>query len=89
MPTHPHLTRCALVTLAALVAGCANDEEREANATFGESVRLTIAQQTAHPGTAGTGLDGVQAAAALKAYREDVAVRKKVEAPPLLIRLGQ
>ena len=66
---------CAVVVL---LAGCAGDEERAANATFGESVRHTIALQTANPGAAGTGLDAVKAAAALEAYRKDVGNRSAV-----------
>lgn len=70
-----------LMVLAALVTGCASDEERTANATFGESVRLTIAQQTAYPKSAGTGLDGVKAAAILDAYRKDLPKREDVKQP--------
>jgi hypothetical protein len=70
----------ALCALAALGAGCANDqEERWANAGFGDSVRHTIALQTEYADSRGTGLDGQKAEAVLKAYREDVAKPKAAE----------
>ncbi len=68
-----------LLVLAALVAGCASDEERTANATFGESVRHTIALQTANPRSPGTGLDGVKSEAALQAYRKEVGKYSEVK----------
>jgi hypothetical protein len=76
MRRSPLLTLCAL---AALGAGCADPEERWESADFGNSVRNTIALQTDHANSAGTGLDGQKAEAVLNAYRTDVAQPKVVE----------
>lgn len=77
-----------LCALAALAAGCASDDERFETADFGNAVRETIALQTANPGSTGTGLDGVKAAAVMEAYRKDVAKPQKVD-QELMIRVGQ
>jgi hypothetical protein len=78
----------ALCALAALMSGCAADDELSESADFGDSVRHTIALQTASPGAAGTGLDGIKAGAALREYQKDVASPKSAE-QPLTINISQ
>lgn len=80
------LTLCAV---AALMAGCATDEERWETADFGDSVRHTIALQTEYPGSAGLGLDGQKAANVMKVYREDVAKPKATQQDAFRFRVTQ
>jgi hypothetical protein len=77
----------ALTLLSALVPGCESDPDRTTSAKFGDSVRNTIALQTASPTTTGPALDGVRAQQTLNAYRLDVATRRNVE-KPMMITIG-
>ena len=71
----------AVVNLLILI-GCATDNDLAAD-NFGNTVRHTIAIQTAYPSANGQGLDGQKAALAFSEYRKDVAKPKKVDSKEL------
>lgn len=76
--------RALILLLATLFTGCDSDPYRDTSAKFGETVRNTIALQTASTTTVGPGLDAVKSREVLKAYRTDVAAPKKIEQPMIL-----
>lgn len=67
----------AMVAILILV-GCTSNNET-ADHTFGDSVRRTIAIQTASPRSQEIGMDGTKAALALQKYQKDVGDPKKID----------
>ena len=68
-----HLT----LVVALILSGCTSNETTEH--TFGDSVRHTIAIQTANPRSQEIGMDGTKAALALQKYQRDVGDPKKID----------
>jgi hypothetical protein len=88
-PTHHFAVLSVAVCLSALtIVGCATNDEYWETADFGNSVRHTIALQTANAGSSGTGLDGAKAQTVLNAYRQDVAAPKSAERDIILRMSG-
>ena len=60
-----------------IFTGCTSNDTTEEK--FGDSVRHTIALQTANPRSQGIGMDGPKAALALQKYQRDVGDPKKID----------
>lgn len=79
-----NIRRALPFLIVTLITGCESDPDRDTSAKFGETVRNTIALQTASTKTTGPGLDAVKSREILKAYRTDVGQRQKIEQPMIL-----
>lgn len=72
---------CTFLTVACALggSGCATEPDITQDPRFGESVRHTMALQTADAARQGTGLDGERARATLRAYRAHVGEPREVQ----------
>jgi hypothetical protein len=62
-----------------ILSGCVTEPDITQDPDFGQSVRQTIAIQTADPWAGAPGLDGQKASAVLRTYRQQVADPRAVE----------
>ena len=79
MKIYPYKTHQVLLPFLAflVLSGCTSNET--ADHTFGDSVRHTIAIQTARPRSQEIGMDGTKAALALQKYQKDVGDPKLID----------
>ncbi len=72
-----------------MLAGCATEPDITQDPDFGQSVRHTIALQTANPGASAPGMDAEKAATVLRTYRQQVGDHKTIEQDMIDMRLGE
>lgn len=66
---HNAIRYSLMLVLGTSLGACALDDDPR-NADFGQSVRRTVALQTAEPNRGARGMDGDKAAATIRSYRD-------------------